>query len=151
VTWTDSDVAAYYARLAAEGIQLAGQDNLSPPPPMASAGANGGHTGHKNKYGAVRTNGYASKKEADYAAGLELAQKAGQIAFWLEQVPLRLPGGSKYLLDFVVFTWNKGMRSEDRQGAWDIEFVEVKGKDLPIGKLKRKQAEEIYGIYIEVV
>jgi hypothetical protein len=117
----------------------------------------------RSKYNAVRTNGYASKKEAEYAEGLAAAKAAGDISFWLEQVPFKLPGGSKYLLDFVVFTLvPKTARAEhllmvdkiDRaelHWAFDVRFVEVKGRDLPLGKLKRRQTEELYGIKIEVV
>ena len=32
-----------------------------------------------------------------------------------------------------------------------IEYIEVKGRDLELGKMKRRQCEEIYGIHIEVV
>ena len=33
----------------------------------------------------------------------------------------------------------------------DVLFIEVKGRDLPLGKLKRRQAEDLYGIDIHVV
>ena len=60
--------------------------------------------------------------------------------FFLTRVPLRLPGGVKHFLDFVEF-WTDG----------STRFVEVKGRDLPMGKLKRHQVEELYGIKIVVV
>jgi hypothetical protein len=109
-----------------------------------------------NKYHAVRTGHYASKREAQYADELVLRKKAGDIGFWLEQVRMPLPGeytdkrGHKrqaaYLLDFVTFSL-----APNEPGLWRIEFVEVKGKDLPMGKLKRVQTEELYGISIAVV
>ena len=80
---------------------------------------------------------YASKKEAKYAEGLD---SRDDVDFWLRQVPFDLPGKARYLLDFMVFY--KG-------GRW--EFVEIKGRDLPLGKLKRRQTEEIYNIEIKVV
>jgi hypothetical protein len=101
-----------------------------------------------SKYKAVRTGHYHSRKEARYAADLALRQKAGEISFWLEQVPFRLPGDTVYRLDFAVF------EKFDEFGEnllWRIKWVEVKGKDLQLGKIKRKQTEEIYGIRIELV
>ena len=97
----------------------------------------------KHKYNAQRTNGYASKKEAKYAEELGLRQKAGEVWFWLRQVPFDLPGGSRYFLDFMVFR-------ESASGT-HVEFIECKGMDLALGRLKRKQVCEIYGIHITVV
>ena len=51
-----------------------------------------------SKYRARRTNGYASKKEAEFAAQLAIRQKAGEVWFWLEsdktivEVAFRLSG-----------------------------------------------------------
>jgi hypothetical protein len=101
-----------------------------------------------SKYHAVRTGHYHSRKEARFADTLELRRKAGEIAFWLEQVPFRLPGDVVYRLDFVVFKVNLDLANRP---CWTVEFVEVKGKDLPMGKLKRKQVEDLYGIKITVV
>jgi len=98
----------------------------------------------ESKYKAVRTGHYASKKEARYADTLELQRKAGEIAFWLEQVPFRLPGDVIYRLDFVTFY-------RILEGQWQVEFVEVKGKDLQLGRTKRKIVEDLYGIKITVV
>lgn len=106
----------------------------------------------RNKYGVAPKedriyNGvlYASKKEAKFAAELDLRKKAGDISFWLRQVPFALPGGSVYRLDFMAFT-----RLDD-EAAWLVDYIEVKGRDLPMGKLKRHQTEEIYHISIRVV
>jgi hypothetical protein len=110
----------------------------------------------QSKYHAVRTGHYASKKEARYADELSMRQKAGDILFWLEQTPFRLPGDIVYRLDFVVFrvgtfhasTVDTGFNGID---SYIVEFVEVKGKDLALGKLKRKQVEALYKINITVV
>ena len=106
-----------------------------------------------NKYHAERTGHYASKKEAAYAAELELRKKAGQVSFWLEQVPFILPGGVKHKLDFVVFVRCDSLNHRPLNWSWPyhVMFVEVKGRDLPMGKLKRKQVEDLYHIDIEVV
>ena len=123
------------------------QSETQPAPQVAKRAAGRG------KYGAVRTNGYASKKEADYAAQLALRQKAGQITFFLEQVPLILEGrtdnGRRYVyrVDFVTFS----SLVEGKSRRYSVEFIEVKGRDLALGKLKRKQAEARYGIKVTVV
>jgi hypothetical protein len=97
----------------------------------------------RSKYGAIRTeyNGkvYPSKKQADYARMLE-ALKGKEIKSYIEEVAFRLPGGSIHRVDFGVINFDN-----------TVSWVEVKGKDLPMGKLKRKQTEEIYGIKITVV
>jgi hypothetical protein len=100
-----------------------------------------------NKHNAVASefNGrvYPSKKAAAHAQEDVLRIKAGDIDFTLEEVSFRIPGGAKHRLDCVHFK---------RVGDfWKIHWVEVKGRDLPLGRLKRRQVEEIYQIHIEVV
>ena len=34
---------------------------------------------------------------------------------------------------------------------WSVEFIEVKGRDLAMGKLKRRQVEELYHIKVKVI
>lgn len=98
----------------------------------------------RHKYGAIRTerNGrvYASKAEARYAERLAVEQHAGHVLFWLEQVPVRLPGNTKYVVDFVVF---------DADGH--VRFVDVKGVETPMFVLKKRQVEALYPFEIEVV
>jgi hypothetical protein len=62
-----------------------------------------------------------------------------ELDFFLMQVPFHLPGKSVHRVDFSVF-FNEM-----------VVFIEAKGKDLAMGKLKRKQVEDIYGIQIDVV
>jgi hypothetical protein len=97
----------------------------------------------RHKYGAERTelNGrsYPSKKQARHAQELELAKRAGELVFYLEEVPIRLPG-CVHRIDFVEF-WADG----------EIRWVEVKGFDTPVGKLKRKQVEALYPFKITVI
>lgn len=96
---------------------------------------------------------YASKKEATFAYELDLKKGAKIIDFWIRQVPFPLPGGSTYRLDFMTFRLMEKTQRWffDPYVVWEIEFYEVKGKELPMGKLKRKQCEEIYKIQIKVV
>lgn len=84
------------------------------------------------KYHAKRTNGYASKREAYYAGELRVRKLAPQadLADWLEQVPVRLSAGIKYVVDFVLIM---------RDGT--VRFVEVKGVETDVWKLKMRLLE----------
>lgn len=70
---------------------------------------------------------------------LETLQKSKRIWFFLRQIPFDLPGGAKHVVDFMVVTRD------------EVLFVEAKGRDLPLGKMKRLQTEELYNIEILVV
>jgi hypothetical protein len=98
----------------------------------------------KSKYGATPTKvgdvQCASKLEANYYKHLELLQKAGEVKFFLFQVPFRLEGGVRYIVDFVVF------HSDGK-----IEFIDTKGRDTPLSILKRKQVEARYPVEIRIV
>jgi hypothetical protein len=83
---------------------------------------------------------YHSKAEGRYAANLNNLVKAGAIKFYLRQIGFDLPGHSRHFVDFLIFY---------PDGTW--KFVEAKGRDLPLGKLKRRQVEELYGIKVEVI
>jgi dsDNA-binding SOS-regulon protein len=95
----------------------------------------------KHKFNAIRCEldgiKFASKKEAKRYKELKLLQTAGEILFFLQQVPLRLPGGIKYVLDFMVF-WADG----------NITMEDVKGLKTPIYILKKKQVESVYPFII---
>ncbi len=93
---------------------------------------------------------YASKKEADFARGLDLRIKAGEIKGWIPQVMFPLPGGTQHRVDFEVFEASFN-HFQDRSQFSAVSFWEVKGRDLPMGKMKRKQTEELYGIRINIV
>ena len=88
---------------------------------------------------------YHSKKEAAKAAELDLRVKAGEISFYLRQVPFTLPGNITYRADFVTF-------DKDVLGRWWIEIIECKGVWTPEAKLKMKLFKERYpDLSIEVV
>lgn len=99
---------------------------------------------HRHKFRAVPTlaNGirFASKKEANHYQTLEMAKKAGSLLFFLRQVPFHLPGGVKYVVDFVEF-WQDG----------EIRFCDVKGFKTPMYVAKRKMVESLYPITITEV
>lgn len=98
----------------------------------------------QSKYHSVITEAmgikFHSKKEARYYLELVCRQKAGEIIYFLTQVPLRLPGNTKYVVDFVEF---------HKDGS--VRYVDVKGCVTPMFTMKRKQVEAIYPIRIEVV
>lgn len=78
------------------------------------------------KYRAVRTNGYASKAEAAYAAHLQIMLQAGIVRSVLEQPRVPLVAGIVYVPDFLV---------EERDGPC---YYDVKGVETPVFKLKAR-------------
>lgn len=99
----------------------------------------------KHKYNASPQNvdghRYDSKAELAYARKLDADKASGLLVQYLRQVPFHLPGGVKYVCDFLVFN-----------SDGEVRFVDVKGMDTPASKIKRKQVEELYSpIKIEVV
>jgi hypothetical protein len=84
-----------------------------------------------NKFGATRTNGYSSKREAAYAANLAEMKANGEVLDWLEQVPVRLPGSTRYVIDFEVF-----------MADGSVKFVEVKGVQTESWRIKMRLLEE---------
>jgi len=83
---------------------------------------------------------FASKAEARYYQFLKARQAGGEVVFFLRQVPFHLPGGVKYVADFVTF---------DADGSCHV--IDVKGMETPAFRAKRKQVEALYPIVIEVV
>lgn len=98
----------------------------------------------RHKFGAVAVEHdgcrFDSKIEGRYYQKLKLEQKAGELLFFLRQVPIHLPGKTKLVIDFVEF-W----RDES------VVFTDVKGIETETFKLKRRQVEELYPIEINIV
>lgn len=98
----------------------------------------------RHKYGAKPTKidekRFDSKLEARYYCQLKIRQAAGEVIFFLMQVPFCLAGGVRYVCDFQVFL-----------SDGTVEFVDTKGRDTPMSILKRKQVEDLYPIEIKVV
>lgn len=94
---------------------------------------------HKFKAKATETDGikFASKKEANRYNILKLLQKSGDILFFLRQVPFHLPGGVKYICDFLIF-WANGI----------VTIEDVKGFKTESYKAKKKMVEALYPIEI---
>lgn len=100
---------------------------------------------HKHKFNAIKTEfdgiKFDSKKEAKYYGELKLRQMAGEVVGFFRQVPLHLPGGVIYRLDFFVFL-----------SDGTCEGVEVKGYETPEWKTKKKLVDALYPwLYIRVV
>jgi len=93
------------------------------------------------KYGNVITTvdgiRFDSKREARYYEQLKLRQQGGEVHFWLRQVPIHLPGGTKYVLDFLVFL---------RDG--NVDFVDVKGRETKEFRIKKREVEHHYPIKV---
>lgn len=95
----------------------------------------------QNKYGNVNKEYgnqlYHSKKEAGYAQELDLRVKAKDIKSWKRQVRISLDVRDyhicNYIIDFVI-THNDG----------HLEYVEVKGFETPLWRLKWKLFEALY-------
>ncbi len=106
------------------------------PPTLEQALGKGG-----SKYGNKRTviDGitFDSKKEANYYLQLKARQQAGEVVMFLRQVPIGLPGGVKYVIDFQVFL-----------ADGSVEWVDVKGHRTDTYKLKKRQVEALYPIEI---
>jgi len=98
----------------------------------------------KHKFNAVKTEldgiNFDSKKEAKYYTELKLRMKAGEIIFFLRQVPFDLPGKVKYRIDFQEF-----------HSDGTIHFIDVKGKKTEMYIAKKKMVEALYPIEIEDV
>ncbi len=98
----------------------------------------------RHKFSAVRCEKdgikFSSKLEREYYNKLNLLKKAGEILFFLRQVPFDLPGGITYRLDFMVF-----------YACGEVELVETKGYMTKDAQIKIKQVEDLYNVNIKIV
>lgn len=92
---------------------------------------------YRNKKTEVDGFTFDSKKEAEYYCHLKLLVKAGRVVTFLRQVPFHLPGGIKYVADFMVF-FTTG----------EIDVIDVKGVKTAEYKIKKKAVEHHYPITI---
>lgn len=98
----------------------------------------------KNKYNAIPIKvdkmRFDSKLEARFYEKLKAMVQAKELGYFLRQVPFHLPGNVTYRCDFQLF-WSNG----------EVSYIDVKGRDTPMSRLKRKQVEDLYPVTIEVV
>ena len=83
---------------------------------------------------------FDSKKEAKYYSELKHRVTYGEVDFFLRQVPIHLTGNVRFVIDFQEF-----------HSDGTVHFVDVKGTQTEVFKIKKKQAEALYPITIEVV
>lgn len=83
---------------------------------------------------------FASQKEYKYFQELLLAQKSGDLLFFLRQTPFHLLGGVRYVVDFQEF-WKNG----------EVRFTDVKGFKTAAYKMKKSMVEAAYPVKITEV
>jgi hypothetical protein len=85
---------------------------------------------------------FDSKLEAGRYLELKDLRRAGAIAWFLSQVPFRLPGGIIYRADFLV-VWHDPMQR--------VTIEDCKGCRTRVSLNKIKTVEEIYGITVQII
>ena len=81
---------------------------------------------------------FRSQLERNCYIILKELEKRGKILFFLREIGVDLPGGARHFIDYQVFTPDQ------------VIFLECKGRDLPMGKLKRLQVMDLLNIDIHV-
>lgn len=99
-------------------------------------------TRHKFNAKKVNDNGqtFASKLEYQYYLFLLQEIQRGVVVFFLRQTPFHLPGGVKYIADYLVFYADGTCR-----------VVDVKGVETDTFKMKKKLVESLYPIEIDII
>lgn len=149
---TDKDgtsTAVSGVRLNDGTVVITGVDTMTPQVKSVTkktpvGGANCG-SAKRHKYAATATvvDGirFDSKREAKLYESLKARQQAGEVAFFLRQVPIHLPGGTKLVVDFLVFFTD----------GRPPEFLDAKGIETAVFKVKRREVEAAYPIQIITV
>ena len=108
--------------------------------------------GRKSKYGAKKTDGYDSKREASYASCLHILAKRGEIKCLEKQKTFELLPkqvdkngkciyrGIKYIADFCFY---------DKDGNYHVQ--DVKGFKTKEFSIKEKLFYHKYGVKIEII
>lgn len=98
----------------------------------------------KSKFGNKRCEAdsfkFDSMLERSYYYKLKKDREDGKIKYFLMQVPLHLPANIKYIADFMTVDYDN-----------KINYIDVKGVETDVFKLKKKLVKEYYGIDIKVV
>lgn len=95
---------------------------------------------YRNKVVHVDGIRFDSKREAKHYERLKVARAAGELLYFLRQVPLHLPGGTRLVVDFVEF-WADG----------SVRYRDAKGVETTAFKIKRREIQAQYPILIELV
>lgn len=83
---------------------------------------------------------FDSKLEGSFYLRLKQLKQAGEVLFFLRQVPIHLLGGTKLVVDFQVFYADGSCRFIDTKGVETTDFL-----------IKKREVEAIYPFEIEVV
>ena len=83
---------------------------------------------------------FDSLKEANYYCRLKMLRDAGEILYFLRQVPFHLPGNVTYRIDFLEF-----------HADGSTHYVDVKGFETQLIKRSKKQVEALFPVIIETV
>ena len=120
--WTDQEYAEW---LAKKGVTV--DKTTAPPKP--------------SKYFSIMENcqgiKFQSKREAKYFRELQARVFAGEVKYFLRQVPFDLVGGVKYRVDFME-VWADG----------SIHWIDVKGFKTQTYRMKRRMVEASYPVRI---
>ena len=81
-----------------------------------------------------------STLEYKYMLHLEMLKKSGEVLFYHDHVNIRLTGGTKYEVDFQVF-----------YADGTVKYIDVKGVETDIFKIKKREVEAIYPFEIQIV
>lgn len=95
---------------------------------------------YKNKKTVVDGFNFSSQLEAKYYMLLTNMKRQGIINIFLMQVPFHISPGVTYRADFQVF-YSDGL----------VEFIDVKGFETELFKVKKKLVEDKFGIEIKVI
>lgn len=102
----------------------------------------------RERFGNIRTEYrgvmYASKAEAKYAAQLDVLLKAKKIRGWGRQHSVPLVVNGHKICTMIVDFWIN-------HGSIPIEFVEIKGFETAVYKLKKKLFEALTGGKLTVI
>ncbi len=103
-----------------------------------------GEKPRRNKYGAERKNGYASKRESVTAMKLHTLARVGKIRNLREQVNVVLVEGRDGVSGII---WRADFVYDDENGK--THYVDSKGFQTQVYKIKKRLAFLLKGIVIE--
>lgn len=83
---------------------------------------------------------FDSKAEARRYGELKLLRHAGEVRWFIRQAPFHLPGGIRYVADFLI-VWSDGRTSVE----------DVKGTMTRVSANKIKQVKALYGVDVQIV
>jgi hypothetical protein len=146
VRWTEEDLVAASAKLR-NAAQKATETAMAPRKVESLGGARVEPSAAYKPSNAAKYRSqptwrdgmrFPSRLQAKHYDELKLLKAAGLIRYFIREVRFDLPGAI-HRIDWGIV-----------MGNGELIWAESKGRDLSMGKLKRKQTEQIYGIEIRV-